>query len=94
MNNKNLFNELDSMDIENIANDFPILTDDEKERIYAMSKNKYNISDNTNDKFSRETEVSGVEIYKHLKWITASIAASLAQLIGTGSFGGYDFTFK
>lgn len=90
MNKNDLFKELDGMDIENIAKDFPVLTDDEKERIYAMSERKYNISDNTNEEFSRETEVSGVEVYKRPKWRTASIAASLALLIGAGSFGGYN----
>lgn len=92
MNKNDLFKELDSMDIENIAQEFPVLTDEEKERIYAMSERKYNISDNTNEEFSSETEVSGVEVYKRPKWRTASIAASLALLIGAGSFGGYNIS--
>ena len=55
-----------------------------------MSERKYNITEDTNTGFNSETEVSGVDVYKRPKWRTASIAASLALLIGAGSFGGYN----
>ena len=80
------------INIDELAQDFPILTDEEKERMYTMSERKYNITDSTNTDFNTETEVSGVERYKRPKWRTASIAASLALLIGAGSFGGYNIS--
>ena len=43
MTKNDLFKELDDMDIEDIAQDFPVLTDEEKERIYSMSERKYSI---------------------------------------------------
>ena len=90
MTKNDLFDGLNDMDIEDIAQDFPVLTDEEKERIYSMSERKYSISDGKTEEFSHGAEVSGVEVYKRPKWKTASIAASLALLIGAGSFGGYN----
>lgn len=92
MTKNDLFGELNDMDIEGIAQDFPVLTDEEKERIYSMSERKYNLSDEKNTEFNTETDVSGVEVYRRPKWKTASIAASLALLIGAGSFGGYNIS--
>ncbi|WP_303805758.1 hypothetical protein [Ruminococcus flavefaciens] len=90
MKDNNLLFDLDDEAIEKLAQEFPVLTDEEKERMYAMSERKYNITEDTNTGFNSETEVSGVERYKRPKWRTASIAASLALLIGAGSFGGYN----
>jgi hypothetical protein len=90
MKDNDLFFDLDDETIDMLAQEFPVLTDEEKERMYAMSERKYNISENTNEEYSSETEVSGVERYSRPKWKTASVAASLALLIGAGSFGGYN----
>ena len=90
MKDNDLLFDLDDEAIEKLAQEFPVLTDEEKERMYAMSERKYNITEDTNTGFNSETEVSGVERYKRPKWRTASIAASLALLIGAGSFGGYN----
>ena len=90
MKDNDLFFDLDDETIDMLAQEFPVLTDEEKERMYAMSERKYNITNDTNDNYSAETEVSGVERYNRPKWKTASVAASLALLIGAGSFGGYN----
>ena len=90
MKDTDLLFDLDDEAIEKLAQEFPVLTDEEKERMYAMSERKYNITENKNTEFNSETEVSGVDVYKRPKWRTASIAASLALLIGAGSFGGYN----
>ena len=92
MKDNDLFMNIDDKTIDELAQDFPILTDEEKERMYTMSERKYNITNNINTDFDTETEVSGVERYKRPKWRTASIAASLALLIGAGSFGGYNIS--
>ena len=90
MKDNDLLFDLDDETIDRLAQEFLVLTDEEKERMYAMSERKYNITNDTNDNYSAETEVSGVERYNRPKWRTASIAASLALLIGAGSFGGYN----
>ena len=87
-----LFENTDNMTIDSLAQDFPVLTDEEKERIYAMSERKYNNDTdmNTDEKFDRKIEVTGVERYKRPKWRSASIAAAAALVLGAGSFGGYN----
>ena len=87
-----LFENTDNMTIDSLAQDFPVLTDEEKERIYAMSERKYNndTNMNTDEKFDRKIEVTGVERYKRPKWRSASIAAAAALVLGAGSFGGYN----
>ena len=92
MNKNDLFMKLDDMDIDRIAQDFPVLSDDEKERIFAMSERKYNIENNLNaatDNDIDEEAVSGVERYKRPAWYKyASAAAALVLMIGglSGSF--------
>ena len=87
-----LFKNTDDMTIDSLAQDFPVLTDEEKERIYAMSERKYNNDTdmNADEKFDRKIEVTGVERYKRPKWRSASIAAAAALVLGAGSFGGYN----
>lgn len=92
MKDYDLFPDLDDETIDRLAQEFPVLTDEEKERMFAMSERKYNFTDSINTDFNSETEVSGVEVYKRPKWRTASIAASLALLIGAGGFGGYNIS--
>ena len=85
MRKDDLFKELDDMDIDSIAQEFPVLTADEKERIYAMSERKYNIGNNTDKDYSDtdETVVSGVEQYKRPSWYKyTSAAAALVLAIG------------
>ena len=43
MNKKeDLFTNIDQRTIEDIADNFPVLSEEEKERIFAMSERKYN----------------------------------------------------
>lgn len=80
-----LFKEFADMDIDKIAQEFPVLTDDEKERIYAMSERKYNLKNNSDTDFNNdgETVVSGVEQYKRPTWYKyASIAAAAVLTVG------------
>ncbi len=85
MNKNDLFMKLDDMDIDRIAQDFPVLSDDEKERIFAMSERKYNIENNLNaatDNDIDEEAVSGVERYKRPAWYKyASAAAALVLML-------------
>jgi len=85
MRMNDLFKELDDMDIDMIAQEFPVLTPDEKERIYAMSERKYDKETNNENDFSDKDEivVSGVEHYKRPVWYKyASAAAAVILVIG------------
>ena len=48
MKENDLFINIDDETVDELAQDFPILTDEEKERMYTMSERKYNITDSTN----------------------------------------------
>lgn len=52
MKDNDLLFDLDDEAIEKLAQEFPVLTDEEKERMYAMSERKYNITENTNTGFN------------------------------------------
>lgn len=86
MKDHELFKETDDMTIDKISQEFPVLTKEEKERIFAMSEKKYDSSTekNTNNtEFSDETEVSGVERYKRPIWYKyMSIAAAVVLMAG------------
>lgn len=85
MKKNDLFKELADMDIDKIAQEFPVLTDEEKERIFAMSERKYSTENSTDTDFinSDETVVSGVEQYKRPAWYKyASIAAAAVLTVG------------
>lgn len=85
MRKDDLFKGLDDMDIDMIAQEFPVLTDDEKEKIFAMSERKYSLGDNTDNDYSDTDDVvvSGVEQYKRPSWYKyASAAAALVIAIG------------
>jgi len=86
MRRKNdLFDDVDDETVEKLSQEFPVLTDEEKDRIFAMSERKYNIvseivSENDGD-------VKGVEQYKRPVWHRfAGIAAAIAII--AGGFGG------
>jgi len=88
-----LFKEIDNMIIDKISEEFPVLTEAEKERIFAMSEKKYNMDNREKNTagFDEDTEVRGVEQYKRpiLSRIT-SIAAAAAILVA-GVSGGAAF---
>ncbi len=85
MMKNDLFKEIDDMEIDKISQDFPVLTDEEKDRIFSMSERKYNLSrtPDENEGFGDETVVTGVERYKRSIWKNyASIAAAALLMIG------------
>ncbi len=83
--NKNEFDVFEDPNDEilnEIAVNYPILTDEEKDRMFSMSERKYNITNNMN---SSETgdEVSGVERYTGRIWHRyAAVAAAFVLLAG------------
>lgn len=87
IDSEKLFGILDDEDI----HELPLLTDQEKERVYAMSERKFNNrfeEDIKNE--SEETVVKGVERYSRPVWkrrLTA-VAAALALTVGAGG-GAY-----
>ncbi len=84
MNIHDFFDNPDDAFIDRITEEYPILDTDKKERLYAMSKNKYN-SDIKNDK-NNGTEVSGVESYHKPLWhkVLSAVAAAVVVVGGVG----------
>ena len=77
-------NEIDERTVEKISDEFPVLSDEEKDRIFAIVERKLNIAENE----AHSEEVSGVEEYVRPRWISiVSFAASAAVLLG-GLGGG------
>ena len=70
----------DSKIADRLSKEYPVLDDERKERLYTMSKRKYNI----NDIIEKDAvEVSGVEKYRRPAWYKGvSIAAAAVLLIG------------
>lgn len=92
MKKKNVFENTENMILDKMSQEFPVLTDEEKERIFAMSERKYNISKNNEDvnnkfeDFDTDTnnEVKGVEQYSQPMWYRIISVAAAAVL----TFGG------
>ena len=91
MKKNDIFENTDDMTLEKMSQEFPVLTDEEKERIFAMSERKYNINKfNENDESKFEDfgtdinyEVKGVEQYKRPIWYrTLSVAAAAVLMFG------------
>lgn len=75
-----LFNDIDNNTAYRLSEEYPVLKDDRKERLYAMSKRKYDMNDVFGNKLN---DVSGVEKYRRPKWYkSASIAAAAVLLVG------------
>lgn len=81
MNIRHFFDNIDEKTIDRITEKYPPLSSDDKERLYAMSKNKYN-SENKND----YSEVMGVERYRKPVWqkVISAVAAAVVVLGGIG----------
>lgn len=72
---------IDEKTVEKISEDFPVLSDEEKERIFSAVERKLNIDNAVNTDHSEE--VSGVEEYIRPRWLNfISVAASAAVLFG------------
>ena len=72
---------IDEKTVEKISEDYPVLSDEEKDRIFSAVERKLNIDKAVNNDHSGE--VSGVEEYTRPRFINIiSIAASAAVLFG------------
>ena len=88
-----LFKEIDNMIIDKISEEFPVLTEAEKERIFAMSEKKYNMDnqDKENVGFDDESEVRGVEQYNRPILSRLTSLAAAAVILIAGISGGTAF---
>jgi hypothetical protein len=72
---------IDERTVEKISKEYPVLSEEEKERIFSLVERKLNIDNAVNNDHSEE--VSGVEKYERHRWISIiSVAASAAVLFG------------
>ena len=84
-----IFRNTDDMTVERIANIHPVLTNEEKERMFAMSERKFNI---TEKKFPQggigemddDDDVDGVEEYDRPAWLRYLSTAAALVLLGGG----------
>lgn len=87
-----IFRNTDDLTVERIANIHPILTDEEKDRMFAMSERKFNI---TEKKFPQGNmtaaaamaaadDVEGVEEYDRPAWLRYLSTAAALILLGAG----------
>ncbi len=82
MRTDDVFNDIDSRTADRLAKEYPVLRDEQKERLYAMSKRKFDIKiDNSS------IDVSGVEKYRRPRWYKAVSVAAAALLLVTGIGG-------
>ena len=84
MKMEDFFNNTDESTANRIAEKYPVLSDEEKERLFAMSKRKYNIN---KTEFTNANEVSGVEKYSRPKWYKA-VSVAAAAVLAVGGIGG------
>lgn len=84
MNIRHFFDNADGKTIDRITENYPLLNSKDKERLYAMSKKKYNkeVTENTGNYI----EVSGVERYYKPVWhkVISAVAAAVVVLGGIG----------
>ena len=81
MRTDDVFNDIDSRTADRLAKEYPVLRDEQKERLYAMSKRKFDIkTDNSS------IDVSGVEKYRRPRWFKGvSVAAAALLLVITAT---------
>ena len=87
-----IFRNTDDMTVEIIAGSYPVLTDEEKERMFAMSERKFNIKErkypqdykNDTDEEYDDDEVEGVEEYDRPMWLKFVSTAAALMLVGGG----------
>lgn len=94
MKRNDIFGVSDDTSVEKIAEEFPVLTDEEKERIFAMSEKKYNNESSTEDNFDPANQVSGVETVHRPKWYIAAYAAAAAVVLAAGTLGVVKLTSR
>ncbi|MCR4795075.1 MAG: hypothetical protein K5898_07910 [Ruminococcus sp.] len=84
------------MIIDKISEEFPVLTEAEKERIFAMSEKKYNMDNQEKnnvvfDENTEDTEVRGVEQYNRPILSRLTSIAAAAAILTAGVSGGTAF---
>ena len=86
MNIRHFFDNADEKTIDRITEKYPPLSSADKERLYAMSKKKYN-KEMTENK-GNYIEVSGVECYRKPVWQKiasfAAVAVVAVSVVGGG----------
>ncbi|WP_297959654.1 hypothetical protein [uncultured Ruminococcus sp.] len=88
MRSEEIFNDIDDKTAERLSKEYPVLNDEQKERLYAMSKRKFDIN-NEND--NKSMDVSGVEKYRRPKWYKGASVAAAAVLLVAGIGGSMAF---
>lgn len=83
-----LFNDIDNNMADRLSKEYPVLKDEKRERLYAMSKRKYNINEMHEN---NAAEVSGVEKYRRPKWYKGASIAAAAVLLVAGIGGSMAF---
>ena len=79
MRSEDIFSNIDDRTAERLSEEYPVLDEKRKARLYAMSKRKFDM-DNVPE--TELTEVSGVEKYNRPRWYKgASIAAAAVLLV-------------
>ncbi|WP_303826244.1 hypothetical protein [Ruminococcus flavefaciens] len=81
MRTDDVFNDIDSKTADRLSKEYPVLDDERKERLYAMSKRKFDIK-NVND--NNGIDVSGVEKYRRPAWYKGVSVAAAAVLFVAG----------
>ena len=82
MRSSDVFSNIDDKTAERLSVGYPVLDSRQKERLYAMSKRKYEINAGNGS-----SEVSGVERYSRPKWYKAASIAAAAVLVVAGIGG-------
>jgi len=99
MRDFDIFRNTDDMTVEMIAASYPVLSDEEKERMFAMSERKFNIKERkypqgytneADEEYDDEDEVDGVEEYDRPMWLKFLTTAAALMLVGGGLAVGRD----
>ncbi|MCR4796544.1 MAG: hypothetical protein K5898_15500 [Ruminococcus sp.] len=88
MRSEDLFNDIDDKTADRLSKEYPVLNDEQKERLYAMSKRKFDIN---NENENNCIDVSGVEKYRRPKWYKGASIAAAAVLLVAGIGGSMAF---
>lgn len=88
MRSEDIFNDIDDKTAERLSNEYPVLNDEQIERLYAMSKRKFDIN---NENLNNSIDVSGVEKYRRPKWYKGASVAAAAVLLVAGIGGSIAF---
>ena len=93
MRDFDIFRNTDDMTVEMIADSYPVLSDEEKERMFSMSERKFNIKERkypqgytneADEEYDDEDEVDGVEEYDRPMWLKFLTTAAALMLVGGG----------